>query len=264
VTFTFFDALTGGNAREEIKDNLGLKFFLDDQAEAFRGTGSTPTYDVKALIRGLVFSEYFRASRVQGQSLAQTKYRNHGTARLLPPELLARKIRENFDDVIRANRLNAIASELEKPSALGLAYGGTRYTDESDRNSEMNPFMANIQLKVAADLACAIVKEEFSKPQSERKIFKEVELDTEFTSPEDPNLVNMALAVGRVYERMSVPWGFFAIGPAQVIWLETEEAVSIFDVPGACRPNTGVSRKNTLKWMAVLTYALADYYVFHQ
>jgi hypothetical protein len=165
-----------------------------------------------------------------------------------------------------------VIGDIEAPHKLGLAYGGTDYAALNARNSEMNPFMANIQLKVASELACQVVKAEFSKPQAERGIFTTVELDTEFIPGPDGNLVVMGIPIAYAYDRVGVPRALTELATLMTLWGETSEAgEGAYDIPFDCRPTAlttangeTISRRNTFKWMAVLTYVFADYYVFHQ
>jgi hypothetical protein len=159
------------NAQEALVEELAAAFISDG-------------YKLKSLLADMVVSPWFRTSGVD-QELSETQQQaltTVGRGRLLTPEELDRKNRAVFgrtwgesweDNANGSKSLTNFGS-----GGFGSFYGGIDSATVTKRNREKTPLMANVIEKMAAELACQIVLEDFSRPQDERKIFTAVEKTT--------------------------------------------------------------------------------------
>ena len=158
---------------------------VEELAAAFTSDG----YKLKSLLADMVLSPWFRTSRVD-QELSDTQQKalaTVGRGRLLTPEELDRKNRAIFGRTWGEN-WKEVGWNYEKQtnftsawSGYATFYGGHDSASIVKRNRENTAVMANVTERMAAELACQIVLEEFSRPQAERMVFTSVE---KTTSPE--------------------------------------------------------------------------------
>lgn len=130
-------------------------------------------YDFRALVRVLVRSPWFRAiDLVPTIPSRLAELDELGTARVLSPEAVARRLRATFGyDVF---------PEIARPwsgGALGysLQYGGIDSRGSTVRATALNAVMAAIAHRVANIVACRATPREFSLPRGERVLFPHVD-----------------------------------------------------------------------------------------
>jgi hypothetical protein len=169
-----YDAqLLAFNAQEKLVDEL---------AAAFVASG----YKLKSLLADMVVSPWFRTTEVN-QELSETQQKaliTVGRGRLLTPEELDRKNRAVFgrtwgeswqEDGYSYNKVTNFSSAW---SGYASFYGGIDSAAVTKRNREKTPLMSNVSEKMAVELACQVVLEDFARPQAERRVFTEVEKTT--------------------------------------------------------------------------------------
>jgi hypothetical protein len=131
----------------------------------------------------MVVSPWFRTTEVN-QELSETQQKallTVGRGRLLTPEELDRKNRAVFGRTWGENWQESEYS-YEKQTNFSSAwggyasfYGGIDSAAVTKRNREKTPLMSNVSEKMAVELACQVVLEDFARPQAERRVFTEVE-----------------------------------------------------------------------------------------
>jgi hypothetical protein len=151
-------------------------------ARGFRANGHNLRWLIKALIR----SPYFRAERLEDpdsatpERLAQLAH--VGVDAPLTPEQLNRKLIATLGIRWRTN-INW-TDALLNPNEYKLLYGGIDSDDVTERIRTPNGIFANIQRRMANEVACKVSAYDFTRPAEERLLFPWVE--PSFV-PEDSN-----------------------------------------------------------------------------
>ncbi|NUO53313.1 MAG: hypothetical protein HOV80_31075, partial [Polyangiaceae bacterium] len=130
-----------------------------------------------------------------------------GTAHLLTPEQLNRKIE---------NVLHVSWGSYQDPNLLNpgggngfkMLFGGIDSVDTTVRIQDPNGIMANVIERMSLEVGCEVIGSEFSLPQAERVLFKNVEPTTE---PLDANGYEIPEAAANIKANivhlMSTLWG---------------------------------------------------------
>jgi hypothetical protein len=239
-------------------------------------------YEVRTIIKELVKSEYFRAAGYDEEIDAQREMElaDMGTARLLPPEALQRKLVATTGYAWMKNGADA----LNATAYYKFFYGGTDSVSVTERLTEMNGVMANIAERMAGEMACTTTGLDFAKPPAERLLFPMVELADVPGMPGAADAIKANIAylhehllaehvdvgdpeVLRTYEVFMDVWEDGQVG------LTAEVEPYPVQLPGPCRatsdPITGPIPEGSQviddptytarAWMAVVTYLLGDY-----
>ncbi|WP_435219131.1 hypothetical protein [Luminiphilus sp. nBUS_07] len=152
---------------------------VEELAAAFTAGG----YKLKNLLADMVVSPWFRTTEVN-QELSETQQKallTVGRGRLLTPEELDRKNRAVFGRTWGEHWQESEYSYEKQTnftsawSGYASFYGGIDSAAVTKRNREKTPLMSNVSEKMAVELACQVVLEDFARPQAERRVFTEVE-----------------------------------------------------------------------------------------
>lgn len=183
-----FKALTGENPMGQPSDNdrppgitddeWGTRYTRLEQAyqlqqndlRHFRETFINSNYNLKTLLKEIILSPYFRAKNARSEVQDDVRIANVGISSLLTPEQLQRKLEsvtgyawERYDGpyLLREYR---------------FLYGGIDSDDITTRIDDTSGIMAGIQGRMAFDVACEAVAQDFSyTTHSRRKLFPLVE-----------------------------------------------------------------------------------------
>jgi hypothetical protein len=241
-------------------------------------------FNLKVAIKRIVLSPYFRAANTSATDptrLAQLD--GVGTGRLLTPELLHAKIEGVFGtewmDGGRAMLLDG----------LRILYGGIDSDSVTARLTTPNGMMSSIMWRASTELACRNAAMDFSKDQANRRLFRNVELDTvpenELAEPVEESAAMIRENIRYLYYRMLGE--ALADDSAEMVrvydlflttWREGRAKLASEDVgrslnwecqyrraPGASEDlpeDQRLERDDNYvirSWMAVLTYLIADY-----
>ncbi len=252
-------------------------------------------HDLRRLIKAIVRSPYFRAETMAdpGASIpAVAALPDVGTGRLLPPEHLARHIQattglpwrprpDQTDFLLDANQYK-------------LIYGGLDSEDVIERATEPNPLMGAIQARMATDMACLVVTQEFAHPAEQRRLLGGVEPSFR---PRDENGFDVPQGRAAIRETLrNLHWAilgerltddspelertyqlFVDVWQANVDALAAQTLPTY--LPDACRANrdyrTGIDFPEAQKiqqdptgtiraWQAVMVHLLSDFRFFHE
>jgi hypothetical protein len=132
-------------------------------------------YNFKLLVREIVLSPYFRAKNAAPLTAEmETELSTFGTARLLTPEHLARKIEATTGVRWRrgAGQTDYLLSQYR------IFYGGIDSDLVTKRVTEPNGVMASLAQRMAYEVACSAVPYDFSKSADDRLLFPYVDRDT--------------------------------------------------------------------------------------
>lgn len=172
---------------QAVYDNLLVarevqQMFFDQLAQDFIESD----YNLKAIIKGLVKSPYFRASNISEETDGEQRHQfaELGTGRLLTPEMLDRKISAVLGSPW-VEEFNKGRHYLLRTNQYEILYGGIDSNDVTQRITEPNGIMANVQWRMANEMACRVTARDFvTADPTQRRFFPLVE--PSFV-PEDEN-----------------------------------------------------------------------------
>ncbi len=143
----------------------------------FREVFVASSYSVKAVVKAIVLSAFYRA-RYQAEASDELDAMRFdlGSAQLMTPEQLHRKIVAIFGDSFQT--FPAYEDALLDYSQYRILYGGIDSTTVTERIRDPNGIMAGIQQLVANTVSCRQASREFDRPASERRLLGGVELST--------------------------------------------------------------------------------------
>ncbi|MCC6810078.1 MAG: DUF1592 domain-containing protein [Deltaproteobacteria bacterium] len=220
-----YTGLTGQKAVEVPTDQQNPTF--DAQMKAFRiqteifkkigKNFSDNGYNFKVALKSIINSQMFRAVSTYGTptSSREQELFEIGTANLSTPENLARKIRAvtgyPWSEV--GSQPNEIADRrdvqfdlLMQRDDYRLMYGGIDSFDVIQRLKAPNGIMANIAKRMANDMSCLAVPQDFAKPVAQRDLFRYVEASY---TPEDSNGFLVAGSVDKIKQNIKyLHWRF--------------------------------------------------------
>ena len=139
--------------------------------------------NLKTLIKEIILSPYWRASGLDNESFAIV-HEETGAARLLSPEMLHRKInallgfewRSMLDFYSITKEINAQARLLDDNQFYQQIYGGIDSFVVTERLTEPNGLMVAVQERMANELACYAVPNDFLSSASDRLLMPHVEI----------------------------------------------------------------------------------------
>jgi cytochrome c553 len=172
------------NVQDEILTQLANRF-------AYRqGHG---IWNVKDLLIDMVASPLFRASAGQLSAEQQRTLNDTGLARLLTPEELYAKTK-----AIMGSDWYSFRPENAWGSSMGLFYGGfDGGRIQTKPNTEMNSLMATVPERMAVELSCNAVADDFRLAAGARKLFPFVEAtDTPVYEEVDTSTLNLLVNPG--------------------------------------------------------------------
>ena len=140
--------------------------FLERVSTRFRETD----YNYRELLKDIILSHYYRA--VDDAGATEGALLLAGTAQLLTPEKLNRKIKVTTGFTWRRSRTST-ANLLDRYEML---YGGIDSNSVTERLREPNGIIANIGLRMATEVSCLTVSQDFAIPKDQRRLFPWVEV----------------------------------------------------------------------------------------
>lgn len=233
-------------------------------------------YNFKLLVLEIVLSPYFRAKNSAPLSSdMELELSTFGTARLLTPEHLSRKI-EATTGVRwrqRPGRPDYLLSQYR------IFYGGIDSDLVTQRVTEPNGVMASLAQRMAYEVACSAVPYDFSKPASERVLFPTIDRDTALSESsnqvretvrhlhsrilgEEVSEEEMNATIGVLMEAYSLGRQGLADGAVSEDLVDqcrvNRDRNTDARLPDSRRIN-GDSEYIIRAWMAAVSYLLADY-----
>ena len=143
--------------------------FFRKTATAFTSGG----FNLKIIVKAVLKSPYFRG--VSGDFSKMIETRDVGTARLLTPEMLNRKIPAvigiHWRKQYEWDRQHDYLAE-DYP----LLYGGINSDSVTSRLISPNGIVASVGMRMANELACHVTAYDFTKARADRRLFPMVDL----------------------------------------------------------------------------------------
>ena len=235
-------------------------------------------HNFKVLVREIVLSPYFRAKNAAPlTSEMELELSTFGTARLLTPEHLSRKL-EATTGVRwrpRPDREDYLLDDYR------IFYGGIDSDLVTQRVTEPNGVMASLAQRMAYEVACSAVPYDFSKPANQRLLFPNIDRSTLLSEESD----QVREAVRHLHDRLlgeELDGADEEIAATMVVLMEAyslgREGLANGSVQeelaGPCRlfndRMTGASLPQERRinrdgeytvraWMAAVSYLLSDY-----
>ncbi len=262
------------NAESVHLDELKAAFVADNQ-------------NLKTLIKEIVLSPYWTASGLNDEGFALV-HEETGAARLLPPEQLHRRIeavlgfqwRSPLDYYFIAKDIPSQARLLDNRNYYHQIYGGIDSFVVTERLEDPNGLMVAVQERMANELACYAVANDFLAPADERLLFPLVEADMQPLGTSNQNAIrdnirhlheqllgeSLSLDAQEINNSYALFEEVWTNGKAAIGSSESEE------LPPLCRRTRDLISGELLAqpisddpdyvlraWMAVTAYLLSDY-----
>jgi len=275
----YAEKLAAYTAQQNIIAELANKF-----RDGSAGTAANGALNLKDLLVELVLSPAFRANGISADSASQARdieLATMGIGRLSTPEQLNRKVSalagqswshpwdENNDQLLR--------------DFYGL-YGGIDSDTVAVRTPDLNTLMASVSARMAQELPCRVVIDEFEKPIAQRMLFSFVERsDTPHNAEQkiraqiefliakiwaDKTITDVATENTQAYNLFNAVWSE-RVDSAPSPWLYHNDADDNDDE--FCRldwNNEQALRSDEYhtvrSWMALLTYLFGDFAVLYE
>jgi hypothetical protein len=245
-----------------------LTSIADDFVAGAHGNG---THNLKDLLVDLAMSNYFRAesSAVLDEDML-TQLEDVGIGRLLTPEQLNRKLIETtgFDW--------SYGSFVSLLDVYRVTYGGIDSFSIAERATELTTLMSTVVTAMANETSCAIVAQDFGKPQNQRRMFPYVELETLPTT----NSAAIRTNIQYLHEQLlgeDLPSNDPEIDSTYALFSETWTArvdagkgPSVSSLSEFClfenaqNPVTQDPNQTLRSWAVVVNYLLRDYKFIHE
>jgi hypothetical protein len=252
------------------------------------------SYNLKTVVKEIIKSPYYRAYNAVGLDRSrELELAEVGMGRLLIPEQLNRKIvaatgypwgQPPSDDFEGRELLT------DMDNGYLLLYGGIDSVDTVERITEPNGIMANVVKRMANEMSCTAVPQDFAKPSAERRLFPLVEPNFQ---PEDGNGFEIPASASAIRANIQYlvqrMWGeYLDINDPEIdrifglyveVWKDGQAGLRIpegeegsYGTGLGCRAEqdywTGDALANPVTddpnytiraWMAVMTYMLSDF-----
>jgi hypothetical protein len=191
---------------ESVRSDFQAQYLAHEEQTAYleevRQRFVASNHNLKSLVKDIVLGPYFRAGRLTGtvDPLVEEALTiaGVGMGRVLTPEQLNRKINDVLGYPYKANGANSGTTLLLNTSRYQLLLGGIDSDVTTVRFREPYPIMSNIARRMANELACLVVPQDFSiRDRNSRRLFRHVEITT---VPEDENGAALNLAQTNIRE----------------------------------------------------------------
>lgn len=278
------------NFASELKAWEAQDQFFRSAGESF--VGSDGSYNLKRVFKAVILSPYFRASNATSSLSAAraVELSAIGTGLLESPEVLARKV----SAVVGFPWARGYGKSEWLLADYKILYGGIDSDTVVDRLRTPNGVIANVQWRLANEVACASTAWDFSRPSNERLLFpfvttKDVpEDDMGAVAPGAEPLIRQNIQylqqrvlgetlaldspeLTRTYQLFVDTW---STGRAAVK-AKTESESLTYACRARVNQNTGLELPDGEKlekdpnysiraWSAVLTYLLSDYQFLYE
>jgi len=284
-----------GATQAEQDAYIAERTLLNDIQQKF----AADNYNLKTLVREIILSPYWRADGLTADANPDAHLAT-GSQQLLSPEMLDRKIASLLGFEWRGHMDNYYKDKDRTWSSqlnyrYQQIYGGIDSDTVVSRLTSPNGLMGAMQLRMANELACYSVPQEFLQPAEKRKLFPFVEnYHSPYNEAGELDATSMELIKLNIQYLHEYLWGeYYPLEAAELLVAESIFMQSILwgrqhmenednnwssvTLPSGCGRNRDIfgnslnveggpdnrmryDRNFVMRsWMAVLAYMLADY-----
>lgn len=217
----------------------------------FAGNG----FNIKDLIYAITKSAYYRSTGLYFPNLAE-EYKQVGSVRYLPPQLLNQKLRAlNSGGWGRSLNLYSLDDR--------MFLGGKNSTDVLKDADSVSGIISAVTERMAVEEACDIVRNEFRESTEDRLLFSLVEDTTNMQTPTAAARLSQARTIRKQIVRL------YLAALHQEVRVDSEQVDIAFDlfmdvladdVDTSCDTGSSGNRRAVREaWYAVMVYILTDY-----
>lgn len=235
------------------------------QYEFFKQIGKTfveSNYNFKVLLKEVIKSPYYRADEVDSNITPerQLELKSIGTARLLSPEQLHRKIEAVTGTEWRVNNRSVLLDTRE----FNLLYGGIDSRSITQRMTAPNALASSIARRMSNEVSCLATARDFGREEGERVLFPHVTLE------DTPDSNSAAIRENVKYLHWQILGQKLEDGDPEIertynlfndIYQDYRDGEYGDGLPNMCEAN-GVDddpNRTVRSWMAVVSYMLSTY-----
>ncbi|MEL6868441.1 MAG: HYR domain-containing protein [Pseudomonadota bacterium] len=215
-------------------------------------------YDMKSLVKAVALSDYFLARNLApGEN--PSAYLDYGTARMLTPEELDRRISALIGDGYQWEGPNSRSGLVED---YRLLYGGINSNDVTEREVAPNSLLDATQTRIGLQIACERVALELNG--GDGNLFPAVGIAD--TPPSAENAIRDNLVhLHRWLLGEDLAADDPEIDSSYQLFLDVRNAGEN-DITNACRGGGGATDNNgtIIPWIAVVSYLMSDYRFFYE
>ena len=253
IVKTIFVGLTGrdANADEIVK------------IETYKTDFISSNFNLKSLIKNIINDSIFHYGNLASSENALL-YVDSGTARILSPEQLHRKIQAIFGGYKWTSPTDKDLLDLD---SYLLLYGGIDSINITVRNTDATSLKKGIQERIAYQTSCDNVPADFNRNVTNRILFPLVDITDTPNTTTGQNKIKLniqhlhKLLLGEVIDLNNIE-----IRRTYDLFVAALAATAGNNIPGACQGSIGntnpirVDANYTVRsWMAVVSYLLNDY-----
>ncbi len=184
VIHTMYTALTGAEPLKTPTEQTdpakrpAAQRAFETQNEVFQGIQkrfAEENYNLKTVVRMLIQTPYVRAKNAHIEPTEEQPLSELGGIRLLTPEQLHRKISAVLGMPWSRPVSDDVRDILISLNEFRVFYGGLDFETVTTRLTQPNGLMVNIIERMANELSCIGVSQDFTKPREQRLLFPYVE-----------------------------------------------------------------------------------------
>lgn len=260
------------DAQEQFFDEVGAYFAQDN------GNG---VYNLKDLLVAMFLSDMFRAENFDGDTEKTVEHRNLGVGSILTPEQLHRRLEGSLGvgwnvRVTSSAKMNRFIrcgdtykdwDQLDEPNCYAILYGGIDSDSVTERVETVNSIMVKISERVALEVSCPAVRNDFDRSNTDRYLFKD--MNSSWTPSSHPTQIRQNIQLW-----MEKLWGeTHAVDSSEVqgafdllesLW-QMEQSANQTRVCDEGDNLEGWNDSNHMKraWADLLVYFMTDYKFLH-
>lgn len=171
------------------------KVAYDAQEQYFASVGAyfaqnngNGVYNLKDLLVAIFVSDWFKAEVFSGATEKSVEHSNLGVGNILTPEQLHRRLEGSLGVGWDVNEINSAKmnrfircseeymtyAQLSEPNCYAILYGGIDSESVTERVKTVNSIMVKISERVALEVSCQAVREDFDRSNDSRYLLKDI------------------------------------------------------------------------------------------
>jgi len=236
--------------------------------QSLRTLFTTQNFNLKKLIKAIVVGTNFLADNSAQLSVVD-QFNGAGTAHLLTPEQLDRKIKAIFNN---KQWISPSKRHLLSEDSYLLLYGGIDSKEITERTTQATSIIAGIQKRIANQLACEMVPLDLNTDLDQRKLFPFVTANHVPDNSDNTRLIkqNIQYLFSHILGR-DLSIADIEINHVYALFVSVIGAINTVGIENKCQGDLlatnpiVVDGTHTVRaWMAVVNFMLRDYYFLYE